>query len=745
MEPRAETVASTPGTPAAVARRGPDALPDSIGFVVAPAIAADHGAWRSGAADPAPVAPLSRQAHRGAPVGVAGDRPEGAFEPRAVPAVLRRREGGQASVMADTMPTAASGRIADRAMRHLRAAAVPAAQRFPDGRREPGPPAEIRRYLTKEGADTRSPVPPTAAERRKAGWQQNRLAPLEAYLVFDASSGGWFRWNFHTSVWEATAAPPGTVLPTTDTAEDRPGEDPRAEDEAIEETEAPVESTQLAEVAPAPEPFDWTKLLAEFKTSDLSVAFGRVFDFLSPEDRANIRLLSQQFLTVGSGAMRNYFQRRFRAQTEPGGRTYFSAVSSLGPHFEQSLADAIKTRAPDKLLMIADQVNLATVERLTDGVAANAVTVYSGIPRGGKTPSEVGPGGLKLTGKLGGPSADKSSKLHLKSAIGSQETAAGPEPRFLVSGSPNFTESAMTTNVETEAIIDFPGIAKLYQEYLDLVKGGHNLSTDEGKDFASRLGSYNTRNPTGVRAALAPFVNIGDQLVTELRGADRIVMRMFLISEATTAARSDPIQQLTALKGAGADVSVVVDKGQAEGEKYVRDAVQTLLDAHISVAYQSGRGTAPGREGIMHDKVITAHFPESDGGPERWTVMVGSSGLSKNVMENLNYENLLIIDDKKLFDEIEKHHADAQGLAGYTHLTAATAPPLVPKPKRDKKNKKKVSSPPSATNPASVATVSGGSGRPPAPGRTGGSGGPSAPGRTGGSGSGRRGAWKPRT
>jgi hypothetical protein len=383
----------------------------------------------------------------------------------------------------------------------------------------------------------------------------------------------------------------------------------------------------------------------------------RAFSFLEPADLANVRLLSRGMLKTGSTAMRSYFQRCYveQGKMQPDGttgRTYFTAVSSSAAGFLATLSQAVKDRAPDQLTVVADQVNPQTALQLTAGVVGRAI-VYSGAGHDhGPRQSRAKGGRTTFARPLPGPTSDASSKMHLKSVIGSK----GSKPAFLMSGSPNITRSAMEKNTESVAIMDFPGIARLYQEYVDLVKSGKTARSPEGQDFGTRLAEYNERNPTGVRAALAPFVNIGDQLTLELQGADRIVMRMFLVSNATTSAGADPIGALVDLREAGANVSVVVDQGQAS-QRYVRAALARLQAGGVDVAEEGGKPATPGEQpGIMHDKVVLAHYPQTDTAQERWTVMIGSSGLTRNVMQDLNYENLLIIDDKKLFDELEVHH-----------------------------------------------------------------------------------------
>lgn len=59
----------------------------------------------------------------------------------------------------------------------------------------------------------------------------------------------------------------------------------------------------------------------------------------------------------------------------------------------------------------------------------------------------------------------------------------------------------------------------------------------------------------------------------------------------------------------------------------------------------------------MHDKMILAHFPETEEAEERHTVMVGSSGFTKNVYLGMNYENMVAVDDQGLYEYfMQKHH-----------------------------------------------------------------------------------------
>jgi hypothetical protein len=100
---------------------------------------------------------------------------------------------------------------------------------------------------------------------------------------------------------------------------------------------------------------------------------------------------------------------------------------------------------------------------------------------------------------------------------------------------------------------------------------------------------------------------------------------------------------------------VIVDRGQAASTGYVRQALEKLQNAGVKVSSETG----PGGKGIMHDKLVLSHYPETEDSDEGYRVMIGSSGLTRNVVENMNYENLLIIDDEKLFKELMVHHTQA--------------------------------------------------------------------------------------
>lgn len=84
-------------------------------------------------------------------------------------------------------------------------------------------------------------------------------------------------------------------------------------------------------------------------------------------------------------------------------------------------------------------------------------------------------------------------------------------------------------------------------------------------------------------------------------------------------------------------------------------------------AYFDGADVSPGAAGflqtsgellnqskgkkIMHDKLLMAEGPEG-----QRKVIIGSAGFSRNVMSNLNFENMVSIDSDALFEYFMAHH-----------------------------------------------------------------------------------------
>ena len=210
-------------------------------------------------------------------------------------------------------------------------------------------------------------------------------------------------------------------------------------------------------------------------------------------------------------------------------------------------------------------------------------------------------------------------------------------------------------------VIRHPLVMMLFREYFERMKAGPNANrhhqaaapapnmlTDQ--NFTGQIQRFNTDNR--VRVALAPFLNIRDFVYEELQRAHggegvRITMRQFVVDQPTDNQR-DILKALIALKQAGAEVSVVLDAGQYEAASYVRRACAALRGANIDVyLQQTGKN-------IMHEKLLLLEFTRNERTTK--TVMIGSAGFTRNVSENLNYENIVAIDEDGIYDYFMQWH-----------------------------------------------------------------------------------------
>lgn|GEM_PF-6476219 len=519
----------------------------------------------------------------------------------------------------------------------------------------------LQRFYEKPGA-TRKEQPKTTKNKLKEGWVQNGREPLDRVLLQEGSN--WYVWSQNKREWQPTDAP----ADKTTEVEASKG------DEAEQVEEKPRKTVKLVPpVGLAHAPIKDLKSQSGMQlggTKDkpggaLPDAFvEQVFGYLDTASLLALRTMSPWLLEHGSTALREHLHKRTAAHPKGIVGGSLSAMSSLkkGTTLLDQYGSAIKQRPPEKLVMAADKVNKGTIDTLVRGLPKTSTIVHYG------TRTDQGTRPDPRLNPVKGPFDDgkhpdvKNSKMHNKVIVGAHGAKDERGRRvdkgdFMISGSPNLTSSAMAANIESAVLIRYPGIAKLYLDYIERVK---QQKTDDPK-FTKTLKSFNERNVVGIRAALAPFVDIGEQLQVELKGADEITMRMYLVGSGT---KHDVVGTLCDLADAKANVEVVVDAKEASSTSYVRQALKRLQGHGVTVGHETGKLKAnprPGEDphGIMHDKVIMAHYPATAETEERWTVMIGSSGLTKNVDENWNYENLLIIDDRNLFDAMMLHHKDA--------------------------------------------------------------------------------------
>ncbi len=520
----------------------------------------------------------------------------------------------------------------------------PAARVRPPGPRRQATPAEavlalqvsagnqsVQRYLT-HPTWTRGSFGRPAA--KAAEWTENDKDPKGEYRLTE--DGQDYRWNKKRGKWTLVAvAEPEPVAVVEEKAEETVEAVPEPEPVAEEDAKPVGHFTDLGA--------DSTLPLGGSMVPE--AILGEVFGYLDAKSMVAMRLMDSYFRAYGSTALRNHLKPQLGEK--------LGAMSSLDTKktLVKQYHDAIAERPPESVVVASDQVNENTVKEIFEGFP-KAVTVYRGEHGKGADAKKDNVDYKTVEGPdhSATPDGPTDTKMHNKAVVGLGAEGKG---QFLVSGSPNLTKSAMENNTESAAIVRFPGIAQMYKEYVDRIKG----RTKEDAKFSDALKGFNESNPVGIRAALAPFVDIGETLKAELTGADEVTMRMYLVGSVKD---DDPVDALCALAKSdpAVKVSVIVDRSQAESTPYIRAALEKLEKANVKVSTEKGKGG-----GIMHDKTIFAHYPKTETQDERHTVMIGSSGLTKHVVNNWNYENLLIIDDKSLFDSLQVHHkaAEAKG------------------------------------------------------------------------------------
>ncbi len=243
----------------------------------------------------------------------------------------------------------------------------------------------------------------------------------------------------------------------------------------------------------------------------------------------------------------------------------------------------------------------------------------------------------------------------------------------VITGSPNLSFKGLNNNQECAVYIKHPMVAILFREYFERIRRHPSAvrhpdapalgaSTLSDGAFTDQIARFNADNR--IRVALAPFVNIRDFVYEELQRAEgavdvKITLRQFVVDQ-PTAEQKDILRALIALKQAGAEVSVVLDKGQFDeacvgrgrnAVYYVQEACKELAVNGVSVYLQQKGGS------IMHEKLVLVEFMRNKRRTK--TVLIGSAGFTKNVSENKNYENIVAIDEDRMYDYFLARHRES--------------------------------------------------------------------------------------
>jgi HKD family nuclease len=387
-----------------------------------------------------------------------------------------------------------------------------------------------------------------------------------------------------------------------------------------------------------------------------------VLRMMTPQELMALRLVSRTYRELAEGLLLRSIGLR--------------GVHSLDPMLRGGLMATIKAEV-QKAATVRISVDKMTDKRLLSDIFGSARAVRSklkALNAGSDTsalkavPSEVK---TLLVPKHG------DERMHTKFFVLGGDT--------VISGSPNISYAAMEKNSECVILIESPWIASLFREYFGRIQNYSESDSLRGEaassqleavapGFQQRLAEFNARSP--VRVALAPFADIGEFFYTELskaKGDDlegvRIVVRQYLVSQDKTNPK-DLLKCLVELSKAGADVTVVVDRDAYYNDAtyyFVQPALAYLNDGGVTCVLQE-RDLGSGGTGLMHDKMILIEYSQNNKITK--TVLAGSAGFSKNVLNNRNWEVMISADEDALYDYFDAvHRRTLQSGSGVTNYT----------------------------------------------------------------------------
>jgi|GEM_PF-2309746 len=501
------------------------------------------------------------------------------------------------------------------------------------------------------------------------GWKENGEEPKgipgqrrkdkQFYLTPDGTNT-WIKWDGKpVDPAIVTKWPKGTASLLTEKNEEKP------EDTASEvESETPssvtakgsgTEYNSIEEYVKAEHPYNEKELM------DSSVA--HIMSFLKPSDQGKLATMPgfeayadeviKKLSAVELMGLRQLTKANKQMADELiwGLMTEVSGMSSFQGLMENQIKAAIQV-GTDRIKMAADQVDLQEVERLlaNDRYLERLIWINYGQSRTGNYRDQTNQDVIKPSNvdEAQGPTNDNTSKMHNKYIVQGNDTRNNKEggQESVITGSSNMTYSGQNLNTESMIYLKNPIVAAYFSHYFNMISNRTTGNSKEGKQFAKQVGQFNAED-NKIRIAMEPFMSINDFVKTELKGADEVVVRMYVLS---VFGNKNAIDALCQMAEAGVKVSVVVDSEQYK-QDYVEEAVKALQKAGAIVnLQQSPQGK------IMHDKMILAHYPKTKDTEERHSVMVGSSGFTKNVYKGMNYENMVAVDDKALYDYFMNNH-----------------------------------------------------------------------------------------
>jgi phosphatidylserine/phosphatidylglycerophosphate/cardiolipin synthase-like enzyme len=407
---------------------------------------------------------------------------------------------------------------------------------------------------------------------------------------------------------------------------------------------------------PPPVPAPARPTLQDLPQQDYRAFFERVLSYMDQHDVLAFRLLNHAHRDLAERVMKGWFTPR-SFQYAASGRTTMQTFITERIAAAQAVRVSVDQLTNPRLLelLVGGEDGLGKVK----GVNAGRLATYK---RDGREIS-------RTFDQTFGQFADGSAVIDLPGNQKMHNKFYLVDGDGVITGSPNLSASGLNDNQECIVFIRHPMVAMLFREYFERIRtdgaarlrGGVRPAPYRGPSsdaFVGQIQRFNAHSP--VRVALAPFLNIRDFVYEELQNATgaagvKITMRQFVVDR-PGANQKDILNALMKLAREGAEVSVVLDYGQYQSFGFVKDAVRQLKAANVTVYLQSSG------QNIMHEKLLLIQFTKRNLATNKdvvtKTALLGSAGFTRNVSENLNYENIIAIDEDNIYNYFMQWHLD---------------------------------------------------------------------------------------
>lgn len=243
------------------------------------------------------------------------------------------------------------------------------------------------------------------------------------------------------------------------------------------------------------------------------------------------------------------------------------------------------------------------------------------------------------------PISSSGGKMHNKFIIVDDE--------IVITGSPNVTYAAYNYNIESFVSIRNQYIAELYKKYYQYII---DPTEEMGSHVCELMNTWNNIPNISLHVCLAPLSNIAEFIMQKINDAHIVNINMFLVSRAKVR-NNDIISRLSEISSSGKAVTLKVDKSQYDTQQFMRTAIQRLIDSNARVFTVSKSSEKVRTRTRMidtipqfHDKLMLIEYEDTTK-----KIIIGSAGFTTNVQDNLNFENMISINDPNIYGFLLDH------------------------------------------------------------------------------------------